>query len=333
MGKGPQRAMTKSGKPTFSLSDAGELYRFIWGNSSRQQLVACAVALLTLPLTLGPIELQRRMIDGAVAGNNLDKLIQLVIVYAVVIVLQQIVKFTYNILRGRISEHLNSVMRSRIVAHSGDEGIDDGATVSMLTNEVEPVGGFGGDAYAQVVTEGGVLITIFAYMLYTELWLAMVAIAAFIPQAIATPLLQDRINAQSAARVEEIRAVGSDVIDVRQGDETKRKSARGRIKRIFDIRLLIFKLKFGLKAVLNLLDHSADLIVLGVGGAMVISGDTQIGVVVAFLTGLDRLRSPWRTLISYFRVLSDAQLRLGMLRDKMDIFTDRPDDNERHQAP
>jgi len=110
-------------------------------------------------------------------------------------------------------------------------------------------------------------------------------------------------------------------LDVRKGDERKRDRARARIARIFDIRLLIFKLKFGLKAVLNFLDHSADLVVLGVGGAMVISGETQIGVVVAFLAGLDRLRSPWRTLISYFRVLSDAQLRFAMMREKMDIFT------------
>lgn len=313
--------MTKSGKSTFSLDTASDLYRFIWGNSGRQQIVACAVALLTLPLTLGPIELQRRMIDGAIADSNLQKLIQLVVIYAVVIVLQQVVKFIYNILRGRISEHLNSVMRSRIVDHVGGGETDDGETVSMLTTEVEPIGGFGGDAYAQVVTEGGVLLTIFAYMIYTEPWLAMVAILAFIPQAIATPMLQDRINAQSAARVEQIRAVGSDVLEIRQGDRSMRKSARDRIKRIFDIRLLIFKLKFSLKALLNLLDHSADLIVLGVGGAMVIGGETQIGVVVAFLSGLDRLRSPWRTLISYFRVLSDAQLRLGLLREKIDIFS------------
>ena len=314
--------MAKSETPLPALQYAPALYRFIWKNSSRQQLVVCAVALLTLPLTLGPIELQRRMIDNAIADSDMDRLLLLVGIYAVVILLQQAVKFVYNVLRGRISEHLNHVMRGRIVARANEEGeIDDGATVSMLTSEVEPVGGFGGDAYAQIVTEGGVLLTIFAYMIYTEFWLAVVAIAAFIPQAIATPLVQDRINAQSAARVAEIRAVGSDVLDIKDGDEQKRTSARGRIKRIFDIRLLIFKLKFGLKALLNFLDHSADLVVLGVGGAMVIGGDTQIGVVVAFLSGLDRLRSPWRTLISYFRVLSDAQLRLGMLREKLDIFS------------
>lgn len=282
------------------------------------------MALLTLPLTLAPIELQRRMIDGAIANSDIAALALLAGIYALVIFLQQGVKFIYNVLRGRISEHLNRTMRGRIVEGAADDGdgTDDGETVSMLTNEVEPVGGFGGDAYAQIVTEAGVLLTIFAYMFYTEFWLAVVAVIAFIPQALATPLVQDRINEQSAARVKEIRAVGSDVMDVRKGNEQKRRRARARIARIFDIRLLIFKLKFGLKALLNFLDHGADLVVLGIGGYMVIGGQTEIGVVVAFLSGLDRLRSPWRTLISYFRVLSDAQLRFGMMREKMDIFGD-----------
>jgi len=319
--------VTKPASAAFSLSTAKALYRFIWKNSARQQLVVCAVALLTLPLTLAPIELQRRMIDDAVAESDLDLLIRFAIVYGVVILLQQIVKFTYNILRGRVSETLNQTMRERIVEETkeDDDSVDDGATVSMLTNEVEPVGGFGGDAYAQVVTEGGVLVTIFAYMFYTEFWLAVVAVIAFIPQALATPLVQDRINAQSSKRVEEIRAVGGDVLDVKRGNRSKRKRAMARIKRIFNIRLMIFKLKFGLKALLNFLDHGADLVVLGAGGYMVIQGNTEIGVVVAFLSGLDRLRSPWRTLISYFRVLSDAQLRFGMMRRKMDVFDDRND--------
>lgn len=317
--------MTKPVNPAFSFSMAKALYRFIWKNSSRQQLVVCAVALLTLPLTLAPIELQRRMIDDAIGTGDLDLLILLAGTYGVVIVLQQGVKLVYNILRGKLSETLNRIMRERIVGETGkgDADVDEGSTVSMLTSEVEPVGGFGGDAYAQIVTEGGVLVTIFAYMFYTEFWLAVVAAVAFIPQALATPLVQDRINAQSSKRVEEIRAVGGDVLGVRQGDTSKRRRALDRIGRIFDIRLLIFKLKFGLKALLNLLDHGADLVVLGIGGYMVIQGETQIGVVVAFLSGLDRLRSPWRTLISYFRVLSDAQLRFGMLRGKMDVFDDR----------
>ena len=301
----------------FSLSMARHLYKFIWRNSRRQQIVACLVALLTLPLTLAPIELQRRMIDDAIANQALDLLITLVVIYAAIIVAQQVTKFTYNIMRGRISEHLNRVMRDRIITDDKASDVDDGTVVSMLTSEVEPVGGFGGDSYAQLVTEGGILITIFGYMLYTEFWLALVALAAFIPQALATPLVQDRINEQSAQRIDQIRSIGSDVIDAKHGKHSGEEKALGRTRKIFDIRMIIFRLKFGLKAALNLMDHMADLAVLGAGGYMVIQGQTEVGVVVAFLSGLGKLRSPWRTLISYFRVSSDAQLRFKLLQDRI----------------
>ncbi len=113
--------------------------------------------------------------------------------------------------------------------------------------------------------------------------------------------------------------MGSDAIAARQGDNGKRAQALERVGRIFDIRLLIYKLKFALKAALNLMDNLADLIVLAVGGYMAVQGQTEIGVVVAFLSGLGQLRSPWRTLISYFRVSSDAQMRFGILTEKVDL--------------
>ena len=304
---------------SYSFAVARELYRFVWSNSSKLQFLTCGVALLTLPLTLAPIELQRRIVDDAIGQKALDVLLTLVLIYGVVVLAQQIVKFVYNVLRGRIAERLCKIMRGRLIAAPLDEDVDDGTVVSMLTGEVEPVGGFGGDAYAQVVTEGGVLITIFAYMLYTEFWLAVIAMVAFLPQALATPFVQDRINEQSAKRIAEIRSIGSDVLEAQEGDKASEKRALKRTGKIFNIRMLIFKLKFGLKALLNLLDHMADLAVLGAGGYMVIQGETQVGVVVAFLSGLAQLRSPWRTLVSYFRVSSDAQLRFKLLQERIDL--------------
>ena len=303
----------------YSLSVAKILYAFIWRNSAKQQIIVCLVALVTLPLTLFPIELQRRIIDDAIANRALETLYMLAGIYAVVVIAQQIVKFIYNILSGRIAEHLNRVMRDRIISKPSSKEVDDGTVVSMLTGEVEPVGGFGGDAFAQLVTEGGVLVTIFGYMLYTEFWLALVAIAAFIPQAFATPFVQDKINEQSAKRIAQIRSIGSDVIDAKHGKKSAVKKALKRTWRIFNIRLMIFKFKFGLKAALNLMDHFADLMVLAAGGYMVIKGQTEVGVVVAFLSGLNQLRSPWRTLISYFRVSSDAQIRFKLLQNQIDV--------------
>ena len=305
----------------FSFEKSKHLYQFVWSQSAPQQIGVCLIALLTLPLTLAPIELQRRIIDDAINSADTVLLLWLVCIYAAVIVFQQLTKFTYNYYQGRLSERLIRRMRENILNGLGADDKaagEDGTVVSMLSGEVEPVGVFGGNAFAQLVTEGGVLVAILGYMLLTEFWLAVVAIVAFIPQAIATPLLQNRINEQSAKRLVHIRAVGDDAVAIGRGEQRHKKGLQ-RILQIFKHRLKIFRLKFILKAILNLCDHLADLAVLGVGGYMVINGQTDIGVVVAFLSGLSKLRSPWRTLVVYFRLVSDTQLRFELLRERLSL--------------
>ena len=296
------------------------LYEYCWVKAKRQQVLVCGAAILTIPLTLAPIELQRRLIDDAIGQRDTELLIFLAGLYAVAILAQQAAKFLYNLLRGRLAERLCVVLRERVLATAPQLSDDDGALVSMLTTEVEPIGGFGGDAYSQIVTEGGVLLAILGYMLYTEPMLGVVAALAFIPQAIATPLVQARINARSAQRLEELRTIGSDVIDAAAGEDRASERAIRRIAVLYLIRMKIFWLKFGLKAGLNMLDHFADLAVLAFGGYLVILGESQVGVVIAFLSGLHRLRSPWRTLISYFRVASEAQMRFGKLAERVALL-------------
>ena len=306
--------------------DVRRLYRFIWSSSASRQALCCTVALATLPLILLPIELQRRLIDDAMGAKNFKLLITLVSVYASVILLQQVVKYIYNVLTGKISEHVIRTLRVSILddlpTDYGDPDRKEGAVVSMLTGEVEPVGGFAGRAYALLVTEGGVLLAIFGYMLYTQWALALVAFIAFIPQTLTTPLVQNWINTQSAERIGLLRDVGDDAVEISHGDNSSESNAMGKVSSIYAVRLIINKLKFGLKALLNLFDHAADLVVLGFGGYLVIKDQSTVGVVVAFLSGLSQIRGPWRSLITYFRVLSDAALRFRMLSDEFPELND-----------
>ena len=286
------------------------------------------VALATLPLTLVPIELQRRLIDDAMGDKSVTLLLTLISIYTAVILLQQVVKYIYNVIVGRISEHVIRTLRFSILhdlpTDDGDPDRKEGAVVSMLTGEVEPVGGFAGRAYALLVTEGGVLLVVFGYMLYTQWALALVAFIAFIPQSLATPLVQNWINKQSVERIGLLRDVGDDAVDISQGDDSSKTKDKGDVKigSIYSVRLIINKLKYGLKAVLNLFDHAADLVVLGFGGYLVINDQSTVGVVVAFLSGLSQLRGPWRTLITYFRTLSDAALRYKMLNKEFAELND-----------
>lgn len=50
---------------------------------------------------------------------------------------------------------------------------------------------------------------------------------------------------------------------------------------------------------------------------MVMMGETQVGVIVAFLSGFDRLSSPIRELISFYRVAAQASVQHRLIGEWM----------------
>jgi len=64
--------------------------------------------------------------------------------------------------------------------------------------------------------------------------------------------------------------------------------------------------------------RSSEITVLLVGGWLVIEGDTELGTIVAFLSGLQRVRDPWRDLVTYFRQVSDARVKYELVRAAVD---------------
>jgi hypothetical protein len=45
----------------------------------------------------------------------------------------------------------------------------------------------------------------------------------------------------------------------------------------------------------------------------VLRGRSDVGTVVASLTGLTRIEGPWRDLVSFFRTASTVRVKYGML--------------------
>jgi ABC-type bacteriocin/lantibiotic exporter with double-glycine peptidase domain len=74
-----------------------------------------------------------------------------------------------------------------------------------------------------------------------------------------------------------------------------------------------FLAKFALKSLLNLLNSAGPATVLILGGYLVIQGETQVGVLVAFLSGFERMSSPVRELISFYRVAAQASVQHRMI--------------------
>jgi ABC-type bacteriocin/lantibiotic exporter with double-glycine peptidase domain len=49
------------------------------------------------------------------------------------------------------------------------------------------------------------------------------------------------------------------------------------------------------------------------GGIMVLHRKTEIGIVVAFISGLDRVIDPWRELIAFVRSTSAAKVQFDLI--------------------
>jgi hypothetical protein len=52
-----------------------------------------------------------------------------------------------------------------------------GATIAMMTGELEPIGGFVGGAFALPISQGGTLLTIFVFMFVQDPILGAAAVA------------------------------------------------------------------------------------------------------------------------------------------------------------
>ena len=84
---------------------------------------------------------------------------------------------------------------------------------------------------------------------------------------------------------------------------------------IFETRRSIFIWKLSTKFLLSAINGAGMVGVLALGGAFVISGETDVGTVVAATIGLGRLQGPTGFLIAFYRQVSATRVKYELLRD------------------
>lgn len=292
---------------------ASSLWRYIWRMSGWHQVAVCAMAAIVAGLGIAPIELQRRIVDDAITGQNYELLATLAIIYLALITAHGLIKLALRMYEGWLSEsaiHYNRQHLSRLHAENqtGEEREGNGRAVSIIGSEIEKLGGFVGDGLSQPVVNSGMLIFGLGYMISVEPIIGLIGLVALIPQVALVPVIQKRINALIEDRVNKMRSVSDHVSELSPGSENKDllPTINRGIDGIFDNRMQLFFLKFGMKALINFLNALAPICVLFVGGYLVIDGATSVGIIVAFISGFDRMSSPMRELLSYYRVAAQA---------------------------
>jgi len=161
------------------------------------------------------------------------------------------------------------------------------------------------------VLQIGILLSVFGYMFYIQPLMALVSLAVFSPQFVFVPLMQRAINRGPGAHRrpapgQRRRAAG------RGGDVEKTLQQDLRFAEIFQLNLGIFKLRYSMKFLMNLTQNFGKVIMLGVGGWYVIDGQTDVGTVVAFISGLRNITDPWGDLVNWYQdmMVNSAKYRI-----------------------
>ena len=303
-----------------------DLYRYIWKVSARDQVLLSLLAVSLFLIELVPLELQRRIVNGAIEGRGFAFVGTLCLIYVAVAFVHGGLKLVMNVYRGSVSEAANKRLRLQMnpsatlapasAAAPGEEGVK----ISMIVSEVESVGGFVGSSFSEPLLNGGMLLSIFGYMVFTQPWMALVALLIFCPQLLFIPLLQEAINRRTKRRIETMRALSVDIVKEaadRAGARTP-ETFRQRIVKVYRLNIEIFVRKYGMNFLMNLLHQVGIIGILSVGCWLVLQGKTGVGTIVAFISGLSRMNDPWNDLVDFFRNLSNTGLKFRMITAELD---------------
>ena len=308
------------------------IYAYVWQLTRKQQLKICLLVGVVAPLSMLPLELQRRIVDDAVSGPSVLLLALLGVAYLGVILIQGALKYFLNVVKGQVLEQVARDLRYRIVDQHWQPNavpyqkrkapMDTGTVVSMLAAESESIGGFASESVSTPLLQVSTMCWVLGYLLWVEPRIAALAAIIYAPQVLLVPQVQRRVNRLSLIRTRIIRRLCQDATSDKPstGSDSAvlRSKSQRRARHVFAIRMLLYRQKYLLTFLGNFLDAIGPLVVLMVGGYLVIVGQTHISTLVVFISGFQRLSDPWAQLVTFYRSVSNARVTFRLVAQTID---------------
>ena len=312
------------------------IFGFILRYSKAQQIWILAMTALIWPVLYLTLELPKLIINDAIEGEDFPRvlagyeidqvpyLMVLCVTFLVMVVLTGLMKYYINVYRGRLGERMLRRLRyelySRVLRFPLPhfKRVSGGEIIPMITAEVEPVGGFVGDAYALPAFQGGMLTVYLGFIFVQDFFLGLAAIALYPLQIWLIPRLQAKVNELAKQRVRTVRYMATrigetmqSVVEIHAHDGSRRAKAdlASRLGRIYDIRYEIFRRKFAIKFINNFIAQLTPFFFYSVGGYFVIQGDLSFGAMVAVLAAYKDLASPWKELLRWYQTKEDVRIK------------------------
>jgi putative ABC transport system ATP-binding protein len=212
---------------------------------------------------------------------------------------------------------------------------------TMIKDEVEPLGGFIGDAYVTPAFLGGQALVALSFILLQNMWLGLISVVVLAVQVVVIPLLRKRILELSRQRQITARQLAGRIaenvdgtVEVHSNDTSnyERADIVNRLEKIFLIRFELYQRKFFVKYLNNMLSQTTPFLFYLIGGYLAVKGQFDVGSLVAVIGAYKDLPSPVKELIDWQQQSQDAQIKYeqvieqftpdGMLAPELQALTD-----------
>ncbi len=323
------------------------IYGYIFKHSLPQQIVLVVLTFAAFPFIYLQAELPKKIVNEAISGNSADfpitfkgfefdqvtYLFILCGIFLTLVFINGIFKYVLNVSRGKLGERMLRRLRYELYARvlrfpiPHFRRVSQGELIPMITQEVEPLGGFIGDAIAQPLYQAGVLVTLLVFILMQDPYLGLAAVSLFPIQAAFIPVMQRRVNALAKDRVRNVRRLsdhlgetiaGITEIRANDGSHYQRAIFAQRLGIIYEIRYKIFLWKFFIKFINNFLAQFTPFLFYSVGGYLAIQGDLSIGALIAVISAHKDMNAPWKELLAYYQQREDARIKYEQVIEQFD---------------
>ncbi len=333
------------------------LTRFIWKHTRASQIWILAIVIFSMIPYYLAFDLPKRIVNGPIQGDGfpgpddtqiflrlafdlpvigpitlfpgiefdrLQALFVLSFMFLALVIVNGGLKYYINTYKGRLGERLLRRLRFTLfdmilrLPPNEFKRMKAAEVSSMVKDEVEPIGGFAGDAFVAPVFLGGQALTALVFILVQSFQLGLIALALVLVQVFLIPRLRRRLLVMGRERQLTARELGGRVSEVFEGIGTirandtsnyERADISARLARIFKIRFDIYQWKFLIKFLNNFLASVTPFLFYVVGGYLAIKGRLDIGELVAVIAAYKDLPGPMKELIDWDQSRQDVMVK------------------------
>ena len=315
-------------------------FAFVWRHSKREQLFILAITLLSFPLVYISLEIPKIIVNDAIDGSEFPRtilgvefaqipyLLILCLAFLGLVIAINGIKWVMNVAIGMCGERMLRRLRFMLFEHvmrfrmSRFKQTKPGEVIQSMLGEIEPLGGFIGEVIATPAFQGGLLV-VYSVFIFMQDWLLGLAAVAFYPiQAWLIPKLQAKVIRLNKERAQNTRGLADTIsesvgtiADIHTNDTARWHLGQiaGRLHSNTVIRLALFKRKFTIKFINNLINQLTPFFFYSIGGYLVIKGQLDFGALVAVLAAYKDLAGPWKAVLNYVQRWTDFNSRYAFV--------------------